>query len=408
MTSHKRTFLSDAIDLVALGSHSLENDDFSQCFKPVPQFQLDKSGVLYILSFIARYFILFPFRLILLLLGGFFINLYFLLSVYCSSEKHISQSFLWLFKLLVVCFNCHIKHYGEKKRIENPHLYVSNHSSFIDYIILSSYKFCHSCIAENHGGLFGFIFNSYLSKNGCISFKRTDRQEREAVVVKIKSHISANKCPMLIFPEGTCVNNKFVTLFQKGSFELGVSICPVAIKYSKTLMDPYWNRRVHNFTSHLFYLMTRWKISAEVYWMDPVEKRENENTINFSHRVKNLIAKKAGLCNTLWNGSFKSSPLLKDREIFKNAMKMTYVKQKYGLIESDKKKDLEEHKFYLIDENINQYDDTDKIYFDSIGYKIFINECCKQYLRLKECSSENTLEELIEKINPSKTLEIRK
>ena len=36
--------------------------------------------------------------------------------------------------------------------------------------------------------------------------------------------------PMIIFPEGTCVNNKYTIRFQKGAFELGVKVCPVGIK----------------------------------------------------------------------------------------------------------------------------------------------------------------------------------
>lgn len=35
---------------------------------------------------------------------------------------------------------------------------------------------------------------------------------------------------MIIFPEGTCVNNKCAIRFQKGAFELGVKVCPVSIK----------------------------------------------------------------------------------------------------------------------------------------------------------------------------------
>jgi glycerol-3-phosphate O-acyltransferase 3/4 len=35
---------------------------------------------------------------------------------------------------------------------------------------------------------------------------------------------------MIIFPEGTCVNNKYIIRFQKGAFELGVKVCPVGIK----------------------------------------------------------------------------------------------------------------------------------------------------------------------------------
>jgi glycerol-3-phosphate O-acyltransferase 3/4 len=30
---------------------------------------------------------------------------------------------------------------------------------------------------------------------------------------------------------GTCVNNECVVQFKKGAFEMGATICPIAIKY---------------------------------------------------------------------------------------------------------------------------------------------------------------------------------
>lgn len=48
----------------------------------------------------------------------------------------------------------------------------------------------------------------------------------------IKEHINnPNNNPLLIFPEGVCVNNEYVIMFKKGAFELGATVYPVAIKY---------------------------------------------------------------------------------------------------------------------------------------------------------------------------------
>lgn len=48
---------------------------------------------------------------------------------------------------------------------------------------------------------------------------------------RLRSHASdLNKLPILIFPEGTCINNTSVMMFKKGSFEIGCPIYPVAIK----------------------------------------------------------------------------------------------------------------------------------------------------------------------------------
>lgn len=38
------------------------------------------------------------------------------------------------------------------------------------------------------------------------------------------------KPPIILFPEGTCINNTSVMIFRKGSFEIANCIYPVAIK----------------------------------------------------------------------------------------------------------------------------------------------------------------------------------
>lgn len=386
----KRTMLHDAIDFIALGSHSLQRDDFSDCFAPVSLDEMPKSGALYIFSFIIRYFILLPIRLLLLLIGMILIGAIFLYGKYLRKYHVIQDSLILFNKLIVFVLNCQIVHTGTKKHIKEPHIYVSNHTSFIDYIVLSSHKFSHACIAENHSGLFGLIFKHILSSNGSIGFKRSDKQDRRHVMSKIKEHIYNNKAPMLMFPEGTCVNNESIVLFQKGAFDLDTLICPVGIKYKKDILDPYWNRRVHGFTLHLFYLLTRWRIQAEVHWMPPTRRLENEDPVSFAHRVKNMIAKEMDLSNTLWNGYFKSSPVLKDRETLKNCFISVYCKHSNSILENDREEDIKNNKEYLLDENINTEERDERLYFGDMSYRTFVNHCCKEYLREK--SNNNSVE----------------
>jgi len=89
------------------------------------------------------------------------------------------------------------------------------------------------------------------------------------------------RSPMLMFPEGTCVNNNYTVLFQKGAFDVDAEIFPIALKYRRNLLDPYWNRRASTFTMNVFYLMTRWWLEADVWWMEGVRKgirkKENKN-----------------------------------------------------------------------------------------------------------------------------------
>lgn len=68
---------------------------------------------------------------------------------------------------------------------------------------------------------FSFI-KVFYNYNYNVSFK---------FIYRLKMHISdPTNPPILIFPEGTCINNTSVMQFKKGSFEVGGVIYPVAIK----------------------------------------------------------------------------------------------------------------------------------------------------------------------------------
>ncbi len=51
------------------------------------------------------------------------------------------------------------------------------------------------------------------------------------MATRMKEHVANPAAvPLLIFPEGTCVNNEYCVLFKRGAFDLGATVCPVAIK----------------------------------------------------------------------------------------------------------------------------------------------------------------------------------
>ena len=53
-----------------------------------------------------------------------------------------------------------------------------------------------------------------------------------SLISRIKEHIQNEKSsPLLVFPEGVCVNNEYCVMFKKGAFELGAVVYPIAIKY---------------------------------------------------------------------------------------------------------------------------------------------------------------------------------
>jgi len=77
-------------------------------------------------------------------------------------------------------------------------------------------------------------------------------RDRAIVAKRMKAHVaSADSTPLLIFPEGTCVNNEYCVMFKRGAFDLDASVYPIAIKYNKIFVDAFWNSRTQSFTNHL-------------------------------------------------------------------------------------------------------------------------------------------------------------
>ena len=60
-----------------------------------------------------------------------------------------------------------------------------------------------------------------LNRSPFLDYILAMSQDRRKVVHRLKAHVEdAKNNPLLIFPEGTCVNNEYIVQFKKGAFEL--------------------------------------------------------------------------------------------------------------------------------------------------------------------------------------------
>lgn len=97
---------------------------------------------------------------------------------------------------------------------------VANHTSPLDVMILSTDN-VYALVGQSHGGLLGFIQRTLSRASSHIWFERSEAKDRSLVTNILKEHVDdPNKLPILIFPEGTCINNTSVMMFKKGSFEV--------------------------------------------------------------------------------------------------------------------------------------------------------------------------------------------
>jgi glycerol-3-phosphate O-acyltransferase 3/4 len=201
-----------------------------------------------------------------------------------------------------------VRYHGARPSLRPRQVFVANHTSMIDFIVLEqSTPF--AVIMQKHGGWVGWLQGTVLASLGCIHFNRAEASDRASVARRMKAHVRAVPAsnPLLIFPEGTCVNNEYCCMFKRGAFDLGddITVCPIAIKYNKIFVDAFWNSRREGFTGHLMRLMTSWALVADVWYMEPQRRAPGESVDAFAERVRSVIAERAGLKCVPWDGLMK-------------------------------------------------------------------------------------------------------
>lgn len=266
--------------------------------------------LLWFLGFCARYLILFPFRLCLFTLAIFWMMCSAVFLKYFPIQNaKLRYGFyinIVLHRILSRVFSAIITFHHTEHRAKRGSICVANHTSPIDVIILSTDN-SFSMIGQKHGGFFGMVQRTLSNTANHIWFERSEAKDRHMVAEKMREHVQNHEnLPLLIFPEGTCINNTSVMMFKKGCFEITEApIYPVAIKYDNRFGDAFWNSSKHDLFQYLILMMTSWAIVVDVHYLPPMKIRENESSVDFARRVKAAIAKKGGFVDLEWDGGLK-------------------------------------------------------------------------------------------------------
>lgn len=271
-----------------------------------------------------------PPRSLLSLLLGFvlfficFLPVHFLLPA--ELQKQCERQLIeFLAASFVFSWTGVVRYHGARPSLRPNQVFVANHTSMIDFIILEQAT-PFAVIMQKHGGWVGWLQGTVLASLGCIHFNRAEASDRASVAARIKAHAAQpGSNPLLIFPEGTCVNNEYCCMFKKGVFDLDLAVCPVAIKYNKIFVDAFWNSRREGFTRHLTRIMTSWALVADVWYMEPTTRAEGESAEAFAERVRERIAERAGLKCVPWDGMLKyyrpsASMCARQRQAFADRM----------------------------------------------------------------------------------------
>lgn len=270
---------------------------------------------LWAIGFLWRYAILLPIRLTFALAGiAIFVISFTLLALIGRIRVPVMQrvrrvlerqlSFV-VARLLVLSWSAVITYHDRENRAPGNGICVANHTSPIDCIVLANDN-CYSMVGQRHGGAIGLLQSVLSIAQRHIWFERSEARDRATVTRRLREHVAdpANN-PVLIFPEGTCINNTAVMMFKKGCFEVGATIYPVAIKYDPLFGDCFWDSSRQSFLTHVLALTTSWAVVCDVWYLPPMQQQPGESSVDFANRVKSLIAQRGGLVDLTWDGMLK-------------------------------------------------------------------------------------------------------
>ncbi|KAG7498416.1 hypothetical protein JOB18_008204 [Solea senegalensis] len=315
--------LSDALYFYKKGLESIADDQVTQRFSSEELASWNlltrtnqnfhyislRLTVIWGLGVFVRYGILFPFRITLAIIGLSWLIIGTTLIGYLPESSVKS----WLSELIhLTCYricarglSATINYHHRENKPQKGGICVANHTTPIDIVILAN-DGCYAMVGQIHGGLMGVMQKSMVRSCPHVWFERSEMKDRHAVTSRLRDHVAAKtKLPILIFPEGTCINNTSVMMFKKGSFEIGGTIHPVTIKYDPRFGDAFWNSGKYNMVSYLLRMMTSWAIVVNVWYLPPMTIQDGEDAAQFANRVKSAIAQQGGLLDLDWDGGLK-------------------------------------------------------------------------------------------------------
>jgi hypothetical protein len=186
------------------GADSIVDDSFWRCFEDREDVAWNWNFYLFPLwcaGVLIRYFILFPIRLLLLILGiliffvGFFlIRFWYLIGCNCrccghSNHLSVEGGLVRLFALsFVVSWTGVIRYHGIRpSNTMKKRVFVANHSSMIDVTMLLQ-RDNYSLVGQAHQGWVRFIQQVMLKSLHCVWFNRGEAKDRNAVFRKLQQH----------------------------------------------------------------------------------------------------------------------------------------------------------------------------------------------------------------------------
>lgn len=318
----------DSMPYLAAGMRAVVQDCVNKSFSPAElrtwnmlsrtmhkrSLRLSRSlTVFWVVGVVIRYLFLFPMRVLVLILSlG-------TLAVLCTAvgllpdsnvkKKLNAKVIMWGFDFVAGSISVVARFHNKENRPTHG-VAVANHCSPIDSMVLGTDQ-CYDMVGQRSKGILGMFMTAIGRSSSHIWFERGEAKERDSALQKLRKHAQNPKLPpILMYPEGACVNNTAVLQFKKGAFEIDSVIYPIAIRFDQRYGNAFWYQ--DTFLQYIIEMMTSWAIVYDIWYLPPVYRKEKESAIAFAQRVKSLIAHRGGFVELAWDGFIKSQVQKKD------------------------------------------------------------------------------------------------
>ncbi len=192
--------------------------------------------------------------------------------------------------------------YGTLDR--SPVIYVANHQSFLDGVVLKSIVPSLRGVAKHDASseypIFGNMLQEVLLNYGAIFYKRGNKDSGQIVREKMADSILDDKTSVLVFPEGKAHYYKEVQPFYPGSFEIskqfGIRIQPITIKYNYPIgwgkKDENIPKRNYDLRHNLDYICKLPNLRCEMYFHPTVDPTRFESPDELKEYCYQMVASK--------------------------------------------------------------------------------------------------------------------
>ena len=175
-----------------------------------------------------------------------------------------------------------------------PCIIISNHLSMAD-ILFSIEEFGMTSFVAR-GNLVNFpFFGNFLRQIECILVDSGSQVQKEILKRQVEYYSKNQSQRLVIYPEGTTTNGKFILPFKKGAFFAGLPVQIMIIKNHWKHFQPTWET-IPEFNFY-FRLFTQYRNYVEIIHLPIYYPNENEikDPELYAENVRKLMIKTSNL-----------------------------------------------------------------------------------------------------------------